>query len=73
LATPKFKRTLMNKTISINKAREARDREDDKSRRRRIDKAAKEALIAGGVNELSAELAIKLIAKGSVANVSIRY
>jgi septal ring factor EnvC (AmiA/AmiB activator) len=61
------------KQESIEAAREAKMREENKEHRRKINKAAKEALIAGGVNELSAELAIKLIAKGSVANVSIRY
>ena len=61
------------KQESIEAAREAKMREENKEHRRKINKAAKEALIAGGVNELSAELAIKLIAKGSVPNVSIRY
>ncbi|MBL4826116.1 MAG: hypothetical protein JKY66_00115 [Spongiibacteraceae bacterium] len=53
--------------------RQAKAREADRSHKAKINNQAKKCLIAGGMTEETATLAVTLIAKGDVAHVSVRY
>ena len=52
---------------------EAARREADKTHRASINRAAMSALVAGGMSEESARLAVELIAKRAIPNVTIAY
>jgi colicin import membrane protein len=52
---------------------EAARRERDIEHRRKINRAAVDALISGGVSETAATLAVRRIAEGSIPNVKIFY
>lgn len=54
-------------------AEEAAKREADKKHRGAVNRAAAEALVAGGMSEDAAKLAVTLIAKKSVPRVTIAY
>ena len=54
-------------------ARETEKREKDRAHRAKVNSAAVEALVKGGMKPEAAKLAITLIAKGSVPRVSISY
>ncbi len=54
-------------------AAEAKAREKDRSHKALINKTALEAFVAGGMTEECAKLAVTLIAKRSIPNVSITY
>lgn len=54
-------------------AAEAKRREADKSHRQRVNRAALEAFVQGGMTEECAKLAVTLIAKKSIPAVSITY
>lgn len=54
-------------------AKEAAAREADKAHRGAINRAALEAFVAGGMSEDAAKLAVSLIAKRAIPNVSIAY
>ena len=52
---------------------EAEARERNKAHRAKINSAAKKAFIAAGMSDDTAELAVTVIAKGLVPNVTIAY
>jgi hypothetical protein len=54
-------------------ADEAAARERNKAHKAKINREALESLVAGGLTEEQAKLAVTLIAQGKVANVSIAY
>lgn len=54
-------------------AAEAKRREADKAHRQRINRAALDALVAGGLSEADAKTVITLIAKNAIPAVSITY
>lgn len=54
-------------------AAEAKRREADKAHRQRINRAALDALVAGGLSEVDAKTVITLIAKKAIPAVSITY
>jgi len=57
----------------VDAENETKRREENKEHCRKINSAAKECLVTGGLTEDHAELAVKLIAQGMVANVAIKY
>lgn len=52
---------------------EAQQREANENHRRKLNRAAVDAMVKGGVSEETAKLVIKLIAKGHIPAVSITY
>ncbi|MBL4837010.1 MAG: hypothetical protein JKY34_05480 [Kordiimonadaceae bacterium] len=53
--------------------RQAKVREANRAHKNKINKQAKQGLVAGGLSDDAATLAITLISKGDVAHVSVRY
>jgi len=53
--------------------REAQQRAADRENRRKINRAAVQALVEGGVSKTAATKAVTLIASGKIPSVSIRY
>lgn len=54
-------------------AAEQAKRDKDKAHKARVNNAAREAFIQGGLSEADARTAVLLIAKGSIPSVSIKY
>lgn len=58
---------------SRQEAAEQARRDKDRALKTRVNNAAKEAFVAGGLSEADAKLAVSLIVKGAVPSVTIKY